>query len=112
MFGGSSTEVALWYWRYRQMDYDLWDNEEMAAGIAAAMLDDGGGVPAGIQFPDGHLIPADEWDALAAARDQRLRADQERVPEKPRPKRKIRAPFGGGGIEIDADGPQWLGETP
>jgi hypothetical protein len=104
-------EVALWYWRYHSMDYSLWDDEEEAAGIAAAMEEDGGGVPAGIQFPDGRTVAANGWPALDAARARREQAWAERMarPEKPRPKRKITAPFGGGQIEIDAREPGWLG---
>jgi len=103
------SEVALWYWRYRRIDYSLWDSEEEAAGIAAAMADDGTASPAGIQFQDGRLYPRDEWAAYRAAEDARRRAWDERVPEEPRPKRKITAPFGGGLMEIDADEPSWLG---
>jgi hypothetical protein len=104
-----SSEVALWYWRYHSIGYSIWDDEEEAAGIAAAMEDDGGGVPAGVQFQDGRTIPENSWEALWAARERRERAWLERPAEKPRPKRKITAPFGGGQIEIDASEPSWLG---
>ena len=107
-----SGEVALWYWRYRSMDYSLWDDEEEAAGIAAAMVEDGGGVPAGIQFPDGRLIPENQWEAYAEAQKRRERAWLEAPKEKPRPQRKITAPFGGGLIEVDAREPEWLGVKP
>jgi hypothetical protein len=106
------TGVALWYWRYRSIDYSIEDSEEEAAGIAAAMTDDGTASIAGIQFPDGRLVPRDEWPAYAAAEQARWRAGQERAQEKPRPKRKITAPFGGGLIDIDADEPAWLGVKP
>lgn len=104
-------DVALWYWRYHSIDYSLWDGEEEAAGVAAAMEEDGGGVPAGIQFPDGRTIAVGEWPALAEARTRREQAWEEQMakPEKPRPKRKITAPFGGGQTEIDAREPEWLG---
>jgi hypothetical protein len=102
--------VALWYWRYHSMDYSLWDDEEEAAGIAAAMRVDGGGVPAGIQFQDGRLIAAGEWPAYGAAQERREQYEAEWVPE-PHPRRKITAPFGGGQIEIDAREPSWLGVT-
>jgi hypothetical protein len=102
-------EVALWYRRYHSMEYAIWDSEEEAAGIAAAMAVDGGGVPAGVQVQDGRTIPATEWEALWAARERRDRAWQERPAEKPRPKRKIKAPFDGGQIEIEASEPLWLG---
>ena len=107
-------EVALWYWRYHSMDYSLWDSEEEAAGIAAAIEEDGGGVPAGIQFPDGHTVSAGEWPAFAEARTRREQAWEEQMakPEKPRPKRKITAPFGGGQIEVDAREPEWIGVKP
>jgi hypothetical protein len=104
-----SSEVALWYWRYHSMDCSIWDSEEEAAGIAAAMEDDGGGVPAGVQFQDGRLIPAAEWDALVAAREARDAADRAYVPPDPSTRRKIRAPFDGGIIEVGADEPAWLG---
>lgn len=106
--------VALWYWRYHSIDYALWDDEEEAAGIAAAMEDDCGGVPAGIQFPDGRTIAAADWPALAEARTRREQAWEEQVanpPERP-PMRKITAPFGGGKTEIDARDPEWLGVKP
>lgn len=106
-------EVALWYRRYRVTDYSIWDSEEEAAGIAAAMEDDGAGVVKGVQFQDGRLIPAEEWEAFARARERRERAWEEReAKQEPRPKRKITAPFGGGIIEIDAREPSWLGEQP
>jgi hypothetical protein len=103
-------EVALWYWRYNRMDYGIWDSEEEAAGIAVAMADDGGGSTAGVQFPDGRLIPCDEWAAYAEAERAREQAWHEAVQEEPRPQREITAPFGGGKIKIGADEPAWLGE--
>jgi hypothetical protein len=106
-----SSEVALWYKRYRIMDYSLWDSEEEAAGIAAAMAADGQAVPKGIQFPDGRTIAAEDWPAYEAARERRERYEAEYVPEV-RPQRKITAPFGGGTISIDAREPEWLGVKP
>lgn len=103
------TEVALWYWRYYSMRYDIWDSEEEAAGIGAAMEADGGGVVAGVQFPDGRLIRAGEWNALEAARQRRERAERGYVPPELPPQRKIKAPFDGGMIDIDAGEPSWLG---
>ena len=106
-------EVALWYRRYRETDYSIWGSEEEAAGIGAAMEDDGDGVVKGVQFQDGRLIRAEDWDALARARKRRDQAWEERdAKREPRPKRKITAPFGGGIIEIDAREPAWLGEQP
>ena len=106
--------VALWYWRYHQIYYDIWDSEEEAAGIAAAMSDDGTGSPAGIQFPDGRIIARDEWSAFAEAEERRDRAGAEAraaaKQAKPRPKRRITAPFTDGRqIEIDVGEPTWLG---
>lgn len=104
--------VALWYWRYHSMDYSLWDDEEEAAGIAAAMVDDGSASIAGIQFPDGRLIPADDWPAFEAAQRQREQWTEETLRKEPPPQRKINAPFGGGTISIDAREPTWLGTRP
>lgn len=101
--------VALWYWRYHSIDYSIWDSEEEAAGIAAAVRDDGSASIAGIQFPDGRTIPAEDWPALAEAEERRWQAWANRPEEKPRPKRAITAPFGGGKMEIDAREPEWLG---
>ena len=106
------TGVALWYWRYHSIYYDIWDSEEEAAGIAAGMEDNGGASVAGAQFPDGRVIAAEDWQALAEARDRLWSAQSEPVREKPRPQRKITAPFGGGTTEIDADEPTWLGVKP
>ena len=106
-----SAGVALWHWRYRSMDYSIWDSEEEAAGIAAAMADDGSASIAGIQFPDGRLIPADDWAAFSAAQERRDRYYAEYVPDE-RPQRKITAPFGGGQISIDDREPAWLGVKP
>ena len=106
-----SGEVALWYKRYHSMEYSIWEGEEEAAGIAAAMAADGEGVPKGIQFPDGRLIPADEWPAYEAAQRAREQYEAEYVPEV-RPQRKITAPFGGGQISIDDREPAWLGVKP
>ena len=103
------TGAALWYWWYHSMEYAVWDDEEEAAGIAAAMEDDGGGVPAGVQFPDGRLIPAAEWEALKAAREAREAAYSAYVPPPPSTRRKVKAPFGGGVIEIGKDEPAWIG---
>ena len=101
--------VALWYWRYHWMKYDILDDEEEAAQMAAGMVDAQAGSPAGVQFPDGRLIPREEWPAYAEAQE-RLEAAQ-RAAKKPEPRawRKITAPFGGGEIEIDAGEPPWLG---
>jgi len=105
------SEVALWYWRYRSIDYSLWDSEEEAAGIAAAMQADGEGDAAGVQFPDGRLVPAAEWNAFQAARKARDACEAVYVPPSPSARREIMAPFGGGLIEIDAREPSWLGEV-
>jgi hypothetical protein len=94
------------------MDYSLWDSEEEAAGIAAAMEADGGGDTAGIQFPDGRTVAAGDWPALAEARTRRGRAEDEYLRREPPPQRKITAPFGGGTISIDAREPEWLGVKP
>ena len=110
------TEVALWYWRYHQIGYDIWDDEEEAAGVAAAMADNGNASPAGVQFPDGRLIAADEWHAYAEAQQRRTAAEDAALAAAkaaPRPVRKITAPFSGGRvIEIDAGEPSWLGVKP
>ena len=73
--------------------------------------DNGGASPAGVQFLDGRVIAAEDWQALAEARERLWRAQSEPVRGSPRPQRKITAPFGGGTIEIDANEPAWLGVT-
>ena len=110
---GQMSEVALWFRRYGSMDYELYDSEDEAANAAVGMVDANTAAPCGIQFPDGRLIDSDEWPALGAAEERVRRWESElaaRKPE-PRPQRKIRAPFGGGEVEIDVGAPQWLGES-
>lgn len=107
-------EVALWYLRYGRMDYDIWDSEAEAAGIAVAMTDDCNGVPIGLQFPDGRLVDVENqpWPAYEEAARRRDEFAASARKQEPPPQRKITAPFGGGEIEIDASEPDWLGLTP
>lgn len=108
------TSVALWYMRHLSMCYDLFDDEDRAAGVGNAMEDDGGAWVAGVQFPDGRLIARDDWEALAAASrraDEAYEARREAEKSRPEPPmREIRAPFDGGLIRVGEDEPQWLGE--
>jgi hypothetical protein len=105
--------VALWYWRRLGMYYSLFDDEDTAARVGNAMEDDDGAAVAGVQFPDGRLVEREAWEALAAASrraEEAYEAQREAEKSRPqRPKRKIRAPFDGGYIRVEAGEPAWLG---
>ena len=110
-----SPQVALWYWRYRQIDYELFDSEDEAATAAFYMEDDGRASVAGVQFADGRIIEQKKWTALNEATRQILAAERadhiKRQAEPPRPTRKVRAPFADRIIEIDVDSPPWIGQS-
>lgn len=101
-------QVALWYRRYRQADYMLCRDEEDAAGIGAAMEDNGGAYVTGVQFADGRVIERDNWAAFTAAKDRLIEANAEPLP--PRAVRTIRDPFRDDLVEIDTGEPLWLGK--
>lgn len=101
-------QVALWYWRYHSLEFSLEPSEEKAAGLAAAMREDGGGSPAGVQFQDGCFINADNWTALAEAvkrRDEAWdRRDETYIPPE---MKTIQTPWGK--ATVLASSPEWLG---
>ena len=103
-------QVALWYLRYRQASYALWDDEEEAAGVGAAMEADGGAVVTGVQFADGRAVPRNNWTAFAAARQRLLEVEEAPLP--PRAVRRRLDPFSGDMVEVDACDPEWLGREP
>lgn len=109
------TQVALWYWRHYQIDYDLFDSEEEAASVGVYMQDDGGCSVAGAQFADGRIIAVGQWPAWASAWERLLQAERQmqerRISALPRPARKVKAPFSGQVIEVDASEPAWIGEA-
>jgi hypothetical protein len=108
----AETTVALWFRRYMQSDYMLCDGEDMAAGVGAAMREDGGAVITGIQFPDGRTVEAENWAAFQAAVRERDRAVVEAPAAPPaRPVRRVRDPFRGDTVDIFGAGePPWLGK--
>jgi hypothetical protein len=105
---------ALWYWRHHVCHYELHDNEEEAAAAAYSMEEWGEGVPVGLQFPDGRVIPTNEWTVYREYGQRRRAAEDAEYAalhvEPPRPTRRILDPFDGQSVVIDADAPQWLGK--
>ena len=76
--------VAVWIMRYGSPDYELCETEEAAASFAAYAMDDGQCAVLGAQFPDGHAVRREDWDAYAAAWTRKIeaetRADDARQP--------------------------------
>ena len=108
----AASEVALWYMRYMSPGYMICDDEEDAAGIGAAMTDDGGASVLGVQFQDGRTIAREEWPAYAEAEKRRRQEEESRAQRKPPPMRGIRDPFGGRALEVEVGEPGWLGVKP
>lgn len=107
---GVPAGAALWYVRYHQPDYMLCDDEEDAAGIGAAMMDDGGASVLGVQFPDGRTIALENWAAYAEAERRRDEAfARARATNEKPPMRKIQDPFTKRDLEVEVSEPGWLG---
>jgi hypothetical protein len=106
-------ECAVWYWQHYAPCYELFDNEREAAGFAANLENSGDGSVAGIQFSDGRTIERDRWGAYRAEQvrltAQWERDRRERANTPPPPTRKIRHPFDGSPMTIEAGEPAWLG---
>lgn len=107
------SDVALWYLRYGQPDYDLCDTEEEAARYGAYMAEDGGGSVLGAQFPDGRVIARDDWAAYALAVRQQEEEWRQQAAERraapPPVMRDARDPFEGKPLQIEVSEPAWLG---
>ena len=107
-------QVAVWYMQYGSPDYELCETEEAAASFAAYAMDDGQCAVLGAQFPDGHAVRREDWDAYAAAWTRKIeaetRADDARQARTPPPTRKTRDPFEHRQVEIKVSEPAWLGE--
>lgn len=96
-----TTQCALWYWRYHSPHYEIHDSEEEAAASALEMTDKAEGWPDGVQFADGRTVRLDDWPAYREAQARRDKASP--------PSRKIKHPFDGQTLTVDADEPEWLG---
>lgn len=102
---------ALWYERWHQTRYDLFDSEQGAADYAVYLTEEGEGQPLGVQFADGRTLKVDDWPAYAARKqrwEENERADAARVVE-PRPTRKVRDPFTDAVVDVEVSAPGWLG---
>lgn len=106
------TACALWYMRYHSAYYMLADSERDAAASAYWMIDDGGGSPMGVQFPDRRTLHIDEWPAFEAyQRDREVEeAEARNHPVEPHPTRTILDPFQGQRVDVEIDAPAWLGK--
>jgi hypothetical protein len=106
--------VALWYWRHGAITYDIYDSERAAADAAVYLEDYEGGIPIGIQFPDGRSMRIGDWLAYKhaiqrrSAREEADRAKGAMTP--PRPTRTVLDPFIGHSVVVDDDEPAWLGK--
>ncbi len=91
-------QCVVWSSRFSGTYYHLYDDEEEAAGVAAAISDDGSASILGVQFADGRAVPVDEWAAYREAQDRRDREDADRLAaENARPRVPLmvaRCPFG------------------
>jgi hypothetical protein len=105
---------ALWYERFGQTRYDLFDNEQGAAGYACYLTYEGQGAPIGVQFADGRTLRVVEWPAFAersAAWEESERAETARAVE-PRPTRAVQSPFSDVVVDVETGAPEWLGRQP
>jgi hypothetical protein len=101
----TGSQVALWYFRYHKLEYELCGSEEKAAVLAVGMVDSGGSVIAGVQFSDGRPpLAADDWPAFNEAQAEFDAYHAEQVTEPPR--HYIMTPFGVASVGEDA--PSWL----
>jgi hypothetical protein len=102
---------ALWYERWNQISYDLFDSEQDAAGFAVYLSNEGQGVPLGVQFADGRAVKIDEWAAFSDRQRQWEQSEHGGAGcvMEPRPTRPVRDPFTDAVVDIDAGEPRWLG---
>jgi hypothetical protein len=104
---------ALWYVSHGSAGYVLCASEYSAAASAFSMQDEGDAAPMGVQFPDGRLIPVDDWPALREYQQQVYRRAVEAVRAEranPVPTRLVRSPFDGRAVRIYASEPEWIGD--
>ena len=109
-------EVALWWVRYSEPDYEICGTEREAAERAWGIQDSGEASVLGIQYPDGRLTEADDWLLLeqvtAEFNADITRAAAEAATRPPKPKRLVRDPFGNRPFYTDPGEPEWLGGPP
>lgn len=107
----TNEQCAVWYMHYGSARVVLFANEREAAGFAYELADSGSGAVTGVQFADGRLVKRDDWQALDDYEDEVLRSASARAANAPPPPptRKVRDPFDGQSVSVDADDPAWLG---
>lgn len=103
-------ECAVWYDGRGGIDYDLCDDETEAASVAAGLYEsDDAPTILGVQFADGRLVKADQWEAFTQAKKAQAAMWAEAY-ARPRPAmRTVRDPFTGEAVDVEADEPGWLG---
>lgn len=102
---------AVWYVGRYGVDFDTCTDEAEAASVAAGLHNgDEAATILGVQFADGRLVKAEEWQAFADAR-KRSAAMWAEAAARPQPAtRTIRDPFTGEALEVEVDEPDWLGD--
>lgn len=103
---------ALWFWRYMNIEYEIFDHEIEAAKFASTMEDNDFGSPVGLQYSDGRTVKVEDWQAFKDAQKTYELARKTMSPIPPRPTRLILNPFDGAPKRIDAEEPKWLGVRP
>lgn len=104
---------AVWYWRYFNMYYELFQSEREAARFAVDLENDGEGDVSGVQFSDGRAVARNEWELFLQIDKEEdiriMREIQQRLKAPSPPKRAIRDPFNNREIKIKITEPEWLG---
>jgi hypothetical protein len=103
--------VALWFWRFHSITYDIYDSESGAADAAVYLEEYESGVPIGIQFSDGRTVRVEDWPEYVEADARReARIEAKRAVTPPCPTRRVLDPFEGQSVVVDGDDPSWLGK--
>lgn len=102
-------ECAVWFMRHGSPDYELCDNEHDAAGFVYYMAESGSGVLSGIQFADGRIIKADDWDGPERYAEELDRDKAARPPSPPPETRTVHDPFSRQDAEVFTKDPSWVG---
>jgi hypothetical protein len=109
------TDVALWYLRFHQPDYELYESEAKAADFAAWQDYQGECTILGVQFPDGRTLARKDWPEFGrAVQRQREKRQAETALDKMEPPpamREARDPFEDRPLQIEVSEPSWLGAS-
>lgn len=102
--------LAVWFWRNSQMEYETFEQEVDAARFAVCLNEYDNGSPVGVQFSDGRAFQVEHWKAFEDAQNEFdfSRAGRNELASNIR-YREIVDPFNHRPVAVEENEPEWLG---